>query len=91
MKIFDTQKQIVDLKGLVIKDGEKELLLGDILANALSYSKENPARCYQLAKKFATETTVELKAEDVVFLKGIVEKAGMVSLTAGQILEELGE
>jgi len=89
MKIFDTQKKIVDLKGLVIKDGEKEVIMGDMVANALSYSRENPARCYQLAKKFATEATVELKAEDVVFLKGVIEKSGLVALSAGQILEEL--
>lgn len=89
MKIFNTKKQIVDLKGAVIKDGEKELTMGDMVANVLSYSKENPARCYQLAKKFATEDEVDLKDEDVVFLKDIITKSGLVALSAGQILEEL--
>lgn len=45
-------------------------------------------------KKFATEESVDLKAEEVVFLKKEINEAGKVwmnALMCGQILEILDE
>jgi len=88
MKI-NTQTKLLDLKGKEIKDQQEVLTVGIILSNTLSLSQKNPARCYLLAKKFATENEVDLKAEDVVFVKEILEESKMSALIAGQIIEIL--
>lgn len=92
MTKFNTKKKLKSLKGEEIKNEKKEgIFFGDLMADALSAARKNPARCFQFAKKFATQKEVELKAEDVVFLKEIIEEHGFMALTAGQLLEELGE
>jgi hypothetical protein len=92
MKVFDTKKQLINLKGEVMKDGEEDASMGNIIANILcGQGIENPARAYQLGKKFSTEDTVELKAEDVVYLKKQLETASkfISALVLGQIITEL--
>lgn len=89
MKI-KTDTKLLTLKNEEIKDENKEAItVGNIVANTLSLSQKNPARCYVLAKKFATEKEVDLKAEDVVFVKDILEESKMSALIAGQIIEIL--
>lgn len=77
------------MKGVAIRESGEEVKLGDITCNILSVSRENQARCFQLAKRFAVDSEVELKAEDIVFIKSVLEKSGMPALTVGQIIEEL--
>jgi len=89
---FDTKIVLKTLKGEVIKDDTGEVTAALVISNILSGQTTNPARAYQLAKKFATEDIVDLKAEDVVFIKEQVEgaaKQSMSSLVAGQLLELL--
>lgn len=96
MKTIKTDKAIVDFNGKEVNgsDGVK-LTFGNQLSNILAVHNANPARCWQLGKKFATEDKVELKAEDVVFVKEAIEKAAtgeqrtITALLAGQLLEEL--
>lgn len=96
MKTIKTNKAIVDFNGKEVKGSDGIMLTyGNQIANILAIHDENPARCWQLGKAFSTETEVELKAEDVVFLKKAIEQASTgekrtaTSLLAGQILEEL--
>ena len=69
--------------------------VGIVIANVLSGLTSNPTLAWQLGKKFATEEKVELKAEDIVFLKSEINKvatsnnAWLNSILAGQILELL--
>ncbi len=92
MVTIKTKQPLLTLKGEVITNTDKtEIPIGDIICNILSGNvTENPARAYQLAKKFANDETVELKAEDVVYLKKQVESnKNLSALFAGQILELL--
>ena len=95
MTTIDTKIVLKSLKGEELKDGNTPITVGIICANILSGITANPSLAWQLGKKFATEDTVELKAEDIVFLKAEInkvassEKAWLNSIIAGQILEIL--
>lgn len=89
MTTFNTQKVLKDLRGNEIKQEGKSVKIGDVVCDYLAMNRENQARSYQLAKKFATDKEVELKAEDVVFIKETLAKSGLPALTVGQIEEEL--
>lgn len=84
-----------DGKPLKTSDTNEEILVGTFIADVLSIHSKNPARCWQLGKKFATEKEVELKAEDVVFLKEALEESATgerrfkSALAVGQIMELL--
>jgi len=92
---INTKVVLKNLKGEDLKENNIPITVGVILANILSGITANPSLAWQLGKKFATEETVELKAEDVVFLKGEVNKvatsdrAWLHSMIAGQIIEQL--
>lgn len=89
MITFNTQKTLKDLRGNELKENDKSIKIGDVICDHLSMNRENQARSYQLAKKFATDEKVELKAEDVVFIKESLGKLGLTALVLGQIEEEL--
>ena len=83
---FKTKTPLVDFKGNQIEN----LFMGDILSNILATSKStNPALSYQLGKKLATEDEVELKSEDIVFIKGILKESTYTPIVVGQIEEAL--
>ena len=94
MTTIKTKTPLVDLKGELLTDPatQEQVLVGDVIANILTLNAgvENPARAYQFAKKFANEDTVDLKAEDIVYLKKQIEAMkNLPALTAGQIIELL--
>lgn len=97
MKKIKTDTKILDIKGEAMgnAEGTGDFTVGEMISNVLSGKTDNPHRSYQLAKEFATKKVVELKAEDVVFLKGEVEKNaksqqwGYNSWIAGQVIELL--
>lgn len=93
MKIIKTDIKLVNFKGEVLKSNKEDVVVGDFMAEVLAMHSENPSRCWQLGKKFATEKEVELKAEDVVFLKDALvkastgERAHKNALACGQVIE----
>lgn len=91
MKTLITTTPLVNLKGEEMKDGDTLATIGAVIANILcGVGIENPARAYQLAKKLSTEDSVELKAEDVVYLvKQMNGNKQMSAMVIGQIIEEL--
>lgn len=91
MKTIKCSQELTQFNGEVLKDATGEVFtVGNIMANILAGQSSNPALAWQLGKKFATEKTVDLKAEEVVFLKKEVENSKTyVSLITGQILEIL--
>lgn len=92
MKVFDTTKILYNLKGEEMKDGEETATMGQVVANILcGQGIDNPLRAFQLARKLTTDDKVDLKAEDVVYLKSQLEKSSkfMSSIVLGQVLEEL--
>lgn len=94
MKAVNTKQKLTSFNGEEVKDREgNPFLLGDQVANALATSKANPVRSWQLGKAFSTEKEVDLKAEDVVFIKKALEEAVenriLTAMIAGQIIDEL--
>lgn len=91
MKTINTKQVLTTLKGEPLKSDNEEVTVGVVVSNVLSGKVDNPHRGYIFAKKFATEDTVDLKAEDVVYIKKELEKptAGITGLVSGQIIEIL--
>lgn len=95
MKIIKTNTVLTNFKGEPLKDGTKDLTIGNAISFVLGGKVSNPTLGWNLGKKFATDKEVELKAEDIVFIKKeIIENAtqkegGWMSIVAGQIVEIL--
>lgn len=94
MKKIDTKKELVSFKGEPIRDGEGNLTIGTIISGLLGGKVSNPTLGWVLGKKFATEEIVDLKAEEVVFIKKELEanaklEKGFPSLIIGQVIELL--
>lgn len=90
MKIIKTSTVLNNFKGVPLKNEEIDLTIGEVLSTALSGKSSNPTLSWVLGKKFATEKQVELKAEDIVFLKKELETSEMwTAIVVGQVLEML--
>ncbi len=90
MKKLKTDEVLKNLKGDELVEGDQKITAGLLLSNILSNQQSsNPHRSYQLAKKFATEKEVELKAEDIVFLKEQIVKYQLGPLYTGQLIDIL--
>lgn len=87
---INTKTVLKNLKGETLKDGSgEEFTVGNTVCSILSANRDKPHRSYVMAKNF-TEKEVELKAEDVVFLKSVIEKNELfTSLISGQLIEIL--
>ena len=94
--IIDANKVLVTLAGDPYKMDDKDLTIGLAVAKVVSEAKTgDPLRSMVLAKKFYDGGELDLKSEDIVFVK---EKLTMVldngqmafiPFITGQILEEL--
>lgn len=87
---INNSQALTDFKGQPLKQGEQDLTVGDSLSIILSGKTTNPTLGYILGKKFANDKEVQLKAEDVVFVKECVEKNELFhTIVTGQLLELL--
>lgn len=85
MKI-QTDTKLIDLSGKVL-DG---VTVGSVISNCLAGQKsDNPAMSYQLAKKFSLENVVDLKIEELAFVKKKLTESTYTDLVVGQIIELL--
>jgi hypothetical protein len=91
MKTIKTNTVLLDMKGKVIKHGGEDLTIGYVVSNVLGGKVSNPTLGWSLGKKFATEDSVDLKAEDIVFIKNELEKPDVAwfSVVLGQVIEIL--
>ena len=93
MKTIKTNITINNFKGDPLKNGEEVLTTGLVISTVLGGRVSNPTLGWQLGKKFATDTEVELKAEDVVFIKKELENNalndGFGAIVIGQVIDIL--
>jgi hypothetical protein len=93
MKTIKTNVTINNFKGEPLKNGEEILTTGIVISAVLGGRVSNPTLGWQLGKKFATDTEVELKAEDVVFIKKELEdnakNGGFAAIVIGQVIDLL--
>lgn len=68
-----------------------EITIGSFLGDMLWNQSENQTRAILLAKKIIGATEIELKAEDVAFLKDVIIKGKTFAGVVGQIIEAMGE
>lgn len=89
MKKLNPNQVLVALDGTKLVEGSTEITVGLIISNTLSGNVNNPHRAYQLAKQIATEKTVELKAEEIVYIKEALLKSTLGALYIGQCIDIL--
>lgn len=89
MKKIKTNTPLLDRKGEPLKEGDEPITIGLVISNVLFGQVSNPHRGYQLGRKFAGEKDVELRAEDIVYIKEQLEKAGLHAIIIGQAIEIL--
>ena len=90
MKTITTSTALKDFKGQALKNCDHELTIGDVISFTLSGKVSNPTLGWSLEKKFANEKTVDLKAEDIVFIKKELESTdGWNAIVTGQAIEVL--
>lgn len=96
MKTVKTNTVLVNFKGEPLKekteDGGEVIRAGIVLANIMGGKVDNVTLGWILGKKFATDKEVDLKAEEVIFVKKEIEKAAVAWLSttiAGQLIEML--
>ncbi len=89
-----TSQVLVNFKGENLKHGTEDLTIGIAISTILGGKVSNPAWGWLLGKKFATQEEVDLKAEEIVFIKKEIEDnskspVGFFSVANGQLLEIL--
>lgn len=90
MITIKTNTILYNFEGKPLKNNDKELTIGIAVSTVLAGKVTNPALGWVLGKKFATEKSVELTAEEVVFLKDSLEKnEAWLAIVTGQCLEIL--
>lgn len=90
MITIKTKTALKNFSGEELKNGEKVLTIGEAISTVLAGQTSNPTLAWILGKKFACDKEVELKAEDVVFLKKEIEGSKhWTSIVSGQVLEIL--
>lgn len=93
--LINLKKEIVNLKGNSIKDGESPLTLGQTLAEiVLAPHKDKdgfrPLKALEMARKLYANETYDIDQSDLIQLKKIVEEnQSYIPLVTGQILETL--
>lgn len=89
--LLNTKTKLVDLKGEIIKDGEKDLTVGVFLAGTLAYTpNDKPLLSWDLANKLTNNDEVELSSDDIVFIKSVMIKAtNLIPLSVGQAINIL--
>ena len=90
-KIINTGKEIRNLAGGEIKDGDGVLTVGRVLGAILATAKSvDPLRSYVLAQKLYGGTSAELDASEVIFVEETIKRSETFTpLIVGQILEAL--
>lgn len=95
MKTIKTNVVLKTYKGESMKNGDDDLTLGVVISSILGGKVSNPTLGWNLGKKFATENEVDLKAEDIVFIKkeleanGQSKEFGFNAVVIGQIIDLL--
>lgn len=90
MKTINTKQILKDFEGKALKNGEHDLDVGTVIGLTLSGKVSNPTLAYMLAKQVSTKDTVELKAEDIAFIKKELEASEFwMAIATGQVIEIL--
>lgn len=90
MTTIKTDKVLMNFKGEPLKNRDEDLTIGTAISVVLSGKVSNPTLGWVLGKKFANDEEVDLKAEDVVFLKRELETQDVwTAVVTGQIIEIL--
>lgn len=89
MKV-NTRVVLRDLEGNALQHGDKNLTLAIAVSQALSTAKEcDPVMAFILAGKFHENAELELRAEDVVFVKEQMKKSAYYPIVVGQVSQIL--
>ena len=80
-------KVLTNLNSEPLKEEEKEITLGMVLGAALlTGGTKEPERAYQLAAQLGHSDEIELKAEDILFIKECIKNTNLPVLYSGQAI-----
>jgi hypothetical protein len=87
MKV-NTEKKLVHPKtGEKLKEGDLEITLGSFISDVLLYDRQNQARSWLLARKLMKDKITDIKAEDIAFIKEVLNRSGLPALSVGQAID----
>jgi hypothetical protein len=90
MITIKTGQVLRSFKGEPLKQGTDDLTVGYAISQVLGGKVSNPTLGWALGKKFATDKEVELKAEEVVFIKDTLNASDTwLAIVTGQLLDML--
>lgn len=84
---IDTGTVLLGMNGKPLLIEDKEQTVGEFVSEALAMDRTNPSKGWTLGKKFATEKLVELKAEDIVYIKEAFKELKVSAVFGGQVIE----
>lgn len=64
---------------------DEETTVGDFVSDVLFVARQDQGRCAKLAHLFCTQESVELKTEDIVFIKEKLASLGVMAIYYAQI------
>lgn len=87
MKV-NTRQKLFDEKGEQLKSNGEPVTIGSMLCNVLNYMvNKDPYKAHSLAMKFAKKGEVDLKSEDITFIKETLTNApGLAPISSGQAI-----
>ena len=95
MKKINFNQSIVNLEGMAMRQGDKDLLVKDIVANTMCIAKAKSGevvRQLNLAMEiYKAKETMDIEDADAKLIKEVVSAADLSTLVLGQILKILGE
>jgi hypothetical protein len=93
MKVINFNTAIVNLDGAVMRQGQNDLLVKDIVANTMCVAKAKTGeavRQLNLALEiYKAKEPMKLEDADVKFIKDILNTADLSTLVLGQIMKLL--
>jgi hypothetical protein len=90
MITLNLNKPLLNLDGSPMKEGDREIKQFNAVANALATSQNGqPLKCYDLALRFYSGSSVEVDESDFTLIRDVFEKSAYVAIIKAPILREL--
>lgn len=90
MKNINCKQVLVNFEGKPLKIENQELTVGSSVSLVLSGQTSNPTLAWILGNKFSKDETIDLKAEEITFIKKeMSESKHWTSIVSGQVIEIL--
>ena len=94
MHKINLKKPLLQLNGLPVSDGQKEVMLSESIANCISQSgsQSNSLKLFEMAEKLYKTGELNVDTTDLTLFKDQVESNQMAAINLkGQVLKEIAK